>query len=233
MFQTKDSRTKLIDNIINATILFDGVDIDFEALQFSSSESDKAKIRILYPVFLIELRERLHSSGKTLSVSVGARTSVTDPNWNVFDYQSLGLVADKIKIMAYDLHNSKSNPGPVSSKTWINNILNYALSVVSPEKITVGLPSYAYLYSSDDKVKVITGNSFESFLLKHPGSSVRDTDSELMHHTFSSSGVNYDFYYPDAQFFKSVSSLLKERNITSVAIWSVGNEAKDVWDSLK
>jgi hypothetical protein len=233
MFQTKDSRTKLIDNIINATILFDGVDIDFEALQFSSSESDKAKIRILYPVFLIELRERLHSSGKTLSVSVGARTSVTDPNWNVFDYQSLGLVADKIKIMAYDLHNSKSNPGPVSSKVWINNILNYALSVVSPEKITVGLPSYAYLYSSDDKVKVITGNSFESFLLKHPGSSVRDTDSELMHHTFSSSGVNYDFYYPDAQFFKSVSSLLKERNITSVAIWSVGNEAKDVWDSLK
>ena len=233
MFQTKDSRTKLIDNIINATILFDGVDIDFEALQFSSSESDKAKIRILYPVFLIELRERLHSSGKTLSVSVGARTSVTDPNWNVFDYQSLGLVADKIKIMAYDLHNSKSNPGPVSSKAWINNILNYALSVVSPEKITVGLPSYAYLYSSDDKVKVITGNSFESFLLKHPGLSVRDTDSELMHHSFSSSGVNYDLYYPDAQFFKSVSSLLKERNITSVAIWSVGNEAKDVWDSLK
>jgi spore germination protein YaaH len=182
---------------------------------------------------LIELRERLHSSGKTLSVSVGARTSVTDPNWNVFDYQSLGLVADKIKIMAYDLHNSKSNPGPVSSKAWINNILNYALSVVSPEKITVGLPSYAYLYSSDDKVKVITGNSFESFLLKHPGLSVRDTDSELMHHSFSSAGVNYDFYYPDAQFFKSVSSLLKERNITSVAIWSVGNEAKDIWDSLK
>jgi spore germination protein len=233
MFQTKDSRTKLIDAIIEATILFDGVDIDFEALQFSSSESDKAKIRILYPVFLIELRERLHSKGKTLSVSVGARTSVTDPNWNVFDYQSLGLVADKVKIMAYDLHNSKSNPGPVSSKVWINNILNYALSVVSPEKISVGLPSYAYLYSSDGKVKVVTGNSFESFIQKHPGNQVRDPESELMYLTFESSGVKYDFYYPDAQFFKSVSTMLKERNITSVAIWSVGNEAKDIWDSLK
>ena len=232
LFQTKESRTKLIDTIMTTTTLFDGVDIDFEAVQFSSSESDKAKIRILFPIFLMELRERLHATGKTLSVSVGARTGVTDPNWNVYDYQSIGLIADKVKIMAYDLHNSKSNPGPVSSKKWISNILDYALSVVSTEKITVGLPSYAYLYSSDGKVSVITGNNFSNFLQKHSGTLTRDVESDMAHLSYQSGGLSYDLFFPDAQFYKAVMNLLNERKISSIGVWSIGNESPELWSSL-
>ena len=233
MFATKDSRSKLISTILTTTNQFDGVDIDFEALQFSSNESDKAKIRILYPTFLMELGEKLHAQGKTLSVSVGSRTSVSDPNWNVYDYQSIGLIADKVKIMAYDLHNSKSNPGPVSSKTWINQILDYSLSVIASDKVTVGLPSYSYLWSSDGKVTVITGDNLNSFIQTHKGNFTRDPESDMAHLSYSTNGINYDLYYPDQQFYQDVLSDLKDRKITSIGIWSIGNESQDLWASLK
>ena len=100
-------------------------------------------------------------------------------------------------------------------------------------KVTVGLPSYSYLWSSDGKVTVITGDNLNSFIQTHKGNFTRDPESDMAHLSYSTNGINYDLYYPDQQFYQDVLSDLKDRKITSIGIWSIGNESQDLWASLK
>ena len=49
-----------------------------------------------------------------------------------------------MQIMTYDEHGPWGRPGPVSSIGWFTRCLDYALSVMPRERISIGLPAYGY-----------------------------------------------------------------------------------------
>src|SRR5438105_4392829 len=76
----------------------DGIDLDYEELPSTARDSFSAFVQLL--------ASKLHASGKKLSVTVAAKTSVSQ-DWDGpggDDYAVLGAAADSIKIMAYDKH---------------------------------------------------------------------------------------------------------------------------------
>ena len=230
MLKNDLQRKSLVDQIVTKSKIYDGVDLDFEALQFSASDQEKKELKILYPEFVAELKDRLHLDGKQLSVTVGARTGREDPNWSVYDYQSLAVVSDQIKVMAYDYHNLSSAPGPLTSKAWIDDILSYMLSSIKPSKITIGLPTYGYRWGSDGSEVALTGEQIKKILLTNNGTVTRDIDSNTPLYTYSVGKVTYRLYYVDDIFYISVLQSLRSNNVNQIALWSVGTEDESIWN---
>jgi spore germination protein YaaH len=105
-----DERKNLIADLINATKNYDGLQIDFENVPQRDGEP--------YLSFLKELRAGI--GNKMLTVALAARTrKIAD---DVYDYEKILPVVDRILVMAYDEHWSTSAPGPIASLAWCSRI---------------------------------------------------------------------------------------------------------------
>lgn len=138
----KDSklRARHIDAImqIARSPLIDGIDIDYENLP--------PEMRQPFIDFIARLAESLHREGKTLSVTVPAKTRADDPCYlcRFADYAALGAVADHIRIMAYEYHGRTGAPGPNAPIWWVRQVTDYAVSQIPREKIILGVHLYGY-----------------------------------------------------------------------------------------
>lgn len=132
----------------------DGADIDFEAMNFGGTASDKTTVKRRYPLFLENLRGRLNSRGALLSVAVPSRRSASDPNWAVFDYGAIARSVDRARIMTYDYSTEGTGPGPIAPIDWTREVMTYAASEFSRVPLSVGVPAYGQNWP----IKTISGS---------------------------------------------------------------------------
>jgi spore germination protein YaaH len=139
----KKARDLVVKDIIELSLKFDGVQIDFEAV----SGNDAAN----FLEFLRAIKAGL-PQGKTFSIAVPPRVrKVVD----AYDYKAISEIVDKIFIMAYDQHWSTSKPGPVASLPWCQDIVTYAMSEIPVEKLIMGIPLYGRVWRDKKVVKKI------------------------------------------------------------------------------
>ncbi|MBM9576416.1 glycosyl hydrolase [Leptospira sp. 201903070] len=142
---------------------YDGIDIDYEGMTCEKKES--------FETFLTLLSGELKKKNKLLSVAIHPKTSADEKSEYVckgvkkpipvdfyeayrgqltHDYEFLGKVADKVKIMAYELHPRKNafpGPGPQAPSWWIERILEYSTKRIPKEKLYMAIPTYGYDWS--------------------------------------------------------------------------------------
>jgi spore germination protein YaaH len=118
----------------------DGVEIDFEGMNFGGSGPQRTAVKRLYPVFLGELQDRLHTDDKTLAVALPPRRSRTDSYWEVIDYAAIARVVDRARVMTYDY--STDRPGPVSPYGWTKDVAEYARKEFRGVPLSIGVPGY-------------------------------------------------------------------------------------------
>jgi hypothetical protein len=157
-----DIRDKHIQNILYEvdTYGFDGIDIDYEGMSCNKKEAFESFIKIL--------SGELHKRNKLLSVAVHPKTpnsnskmvsckGLNEPilmdfkeNWRgptTHDYATLAKYADRVKIMAYELHPRKyrnPGPGPQAPNTWLKEIIQYSKSRIPANKLYLAIPTYGY-----------------------------------------------------------------------------------------
>ena len=139
----KEARSLLVNDIIEVSKNFDGVQIDFEAI--SPEDGDN------FQEFLKLIKAGLEP-GKTLSVALPAKTRKVK---DAYDYKAISEIVDRVFIMAYDQHWSTSKPGPVASLSWGLNILNYAVTEIPSDKLIMGIPLYGRSWKNIKIVKRI------------------------------------------------------------------------------
>jgi spore germination protein YaaH len=111
-------RKTLIADLLAASKNYDGLQIDFENVPARDGEA--------FLSFLRELRAGL--GDKMFTIALPARTKkITD---DVYDYDKIKPLVDRILVMAYDEHWSGSSPGSVASLQWCRNVdhIHYAQS---------------------------------------------------------------------------------------------------------
>ena len=127
MLVDNTQRDAHIDNLVNLAVgnLYKGIDIDYRGL-------DK-NLRGEFNQFIKELAEKLHAQGKDLSVRVEPAVQVAEDRWETgpYDWQTLGLLADTVKI-----------PAPVDPNAYVPDgqldaLLRYAVGQINRYKLQV------------------------------------------------------------------------------------------------
>ena len=97
--------------------------------------TEKASCVVHIPKVLYHWRS--HDASKLVNICLpgmtGVQGSVGGENWCV--YEDLNPYCDTATIMSYGMAWAGSAPGPVSPRDWLEGIYDYAVRVMTPEKI--------------------------------------------------------------------------------------------------
>jgi spore germination protein YaaH len=222
-----------------ATDGYDGIDLDYESMNFGGTAEEKTVVRDGFVALVQELGAALDARGKLLSVTVGARTATTNW-WPVHDYARLGAVADRFRIMAYDFHYRNSTPGAIAPLDWANQVASYAVTVVPKGKIQLGVPLYGYDWPRDpaaaDGWGTATSLSFNQVeALRASVGATRQWSSTAAapYFTYTSNGIDHEVWYNDADSTRAKMTFIEKYGIKGLVFWAVGAEDTRQWPILR
>ena len=230
IFSSEEMRRSFIDNIISTmqTKGYRGVDIDFEYLYPSDREN--------YNNFLRELKARLEPLGYTLNTALAPKVSADQPGilYEAHDYGAQGEIVDHIIIMTYEWGYTYGPPMAVSPINSVRQVLDYAVTEISPEKILMGMPNYGYdwtlPYKPGTAAQTIS-NVGAVDLARKVGATIQyDEKSQAPYFYYYDSGGNqHVVWFEDARSVDAKLRLIDEYNLGGVSYWTTNRFFPQNW----
>jgi spore germination protein YaaH len=203
---------------------YQGWDIDWENIPLTD--------RDLFSQFIGELASAFKKHHLELSVAVHAQTgSPLDwPGALSHDYTRLGQAADQVRIMAYDFHFAGSDPGPVTPKKKLEEVIKFSLSTIPAEKIVIGLPSYGYDWSEKGGEPLQHAEIIER--LQQNNGSWQHVEKELaLKGEYQKDNQKHELWFENSQTMTDKIKLGQEFGINRFCFWSLGGEDSAFWQS--
>ena len=156
---TNGAQDKFLSEIVRIMRKYpwcDGIDIDLEKGDgYSTHEASTEMFRNIYNTV------KGYDSSKLMNICLPGMTSVNGSvggeNWCV--YADLNNYCDTASIMSYGMAWAGSAPGPVSPRSWLEGIYDYASQVMDTEKVFLGMPAYGWNWQIYDNPENI-GKSY-------------------------------------------------------------------------
>lgn len=140
LVENEEIQEKLISQMLVAVRDrgYAGVDIDFEYILPEN--------RTQYVEFVGKVRRRMNEYGYRVSVAAAPKVSDDQKGLLVegLDYAMLGENADAIFLMTYEWGYTYGPPMAVAPLDKVRQVVEYAVSKISPQKLVMGIPNYGY-----------------------------------------------------------------------------------------
>lgn len=230
LLENQSNRERLISNILSCIKLnnYKGVNIDIEGVYSSD--------RQYFTAFMSELYNTLHPYGYSITAALPAKTGdYPNASWfGAYDYGQIGKYADEVMLMTYDEHWSGGTSGPVASIGWVQDVVNYAVSVIPRYKILLGIAAYGYDWPSN-------GNSAAAYsipqitkIASSTGSTIKwDFVSQSPHFNYTdSSGVGHTVWFENGTSIGYKLDIVNKNNLRGIAIWRLGLEDNSFWTTI-
>ncbi len=219
MLANPAARAKAIKNLLDYVQQnkFAGISIDFENVP-PTSQKDLRQ-------FMIELYAAFHPLGLEISQSV----PLDDPS---FDYKGLAEVADYLILMAYDEHESESEPGPVASQSWYTAALQKRFAELPSDRYVIAIGSYGYDWQKGKKPA-------EEITFQDATRLAQEAEEKI---TLDPASLNPTFNYeddngkPHSVWFLSAVTTFNQmvagnaHNPRGFALWRLGSEDPSIWE---
>lgn len=141
---TNGAKTKFLSELVRIMQKYPwcaGVDIDLE--RGGGYENRQAANELFRDIYTTV---KNYNPAKLVNICLpgmtGVQGSVGGENWCV--YADLNPYCDTAAIMSYGMAWAGSAPGPVSPKSWLDGVYNYAVKAITPSKIFLGMPTYGW-----------------------------------------------------------------------------------------
>lgn len=239
-----NNREQLADSIAEAVSLYnlDGVNIDIENVTVDEREA--------YVDFVRLLRLKL-TEGKTVVVSVAGNPMGWTTGWQgSYDYAALADYCDYLMVMAYDEHYYGGPAGPVSSISYVEDSIKYAVSLVPKEKIVLGLPFYGRIWSDNGGYPNgygITSTKIAQLVRDYCGSVQLDPVSQSTRAVITVNpddpkpviggqaldAGTYTIWYESEASIKAKLELVNQYDIKGTGNWALGQETGNTWNYYK
>ncbi|MEE8392505.1 MAG: glycosyl hydrolase family 18 protein [Anaerolineae bacterium] len=221
----------LVDETL--TYGYDGIDIDYESL---NGHDD----RDAFSLFIEELAAALHAHDKLLSIAVHPKTNEPG-DWDgsrAQDWARIGAAVDRFRVMTYGYHWNTSEPGPIAPLWWMGDVMVYATSVVSPNRVYAGIHFYGHNWT-DTSTGSLTWEGAQALINTHGVASRWKTASTWRHavaepwFTYTDDlGQSHEVWYANGSSVAARLELVQRYGLGGVAVWRLGGEDPANWSAI-
>ena len=148
LFTSRRLRERHVGRLVDLARPYEGLDFDYEHPALTTNLATATRVRSALNVFYSDVCRALERHGRKCVITVMPRTSEEPQVWRgkllpwVYDYEKIGQVADRVRVMAYDQHAGAYGPGPVAGAPWVERVARFSSQNIPPEKVELGIPLY-------------------------------------------------------------------------------------------
>ena len=224
----------VIDNLVSAAEEkgYYAVDVDFEYIPSEYAEE--------YATFIAALREKLSPLGKKVFADLSPKVRGDQEGllYEGHDYGLIGEAADSVMLMAYEWGYAYGEAMAVSPIPNVRRVIEYALTEIPPNKITLGMPNYGYDWTlpyveGDSKARSL-GNEDAVRMATDRRVEIR-FDSEALSPMFNyydivnGRPIKHEVWFENAQSVYETLQLVDEYELGGVGIWNLNRPFPQLW----
>ncbi|WP_040224423.1 glycosyl hydrolase family 18 protein [Bhargavaea cecembensis] len=207
------------------------VHVDFEYLGKENREK--------YTAFLRKLKEGIAPHGLTLSVALPPKTSAEQPGmwYEGHDYAAIGKIADFVVVMTYEWGYSGGPPMAVSPIGPVRDVLEFAVSVIPPEKVHMGQNLYGYDWTLPFKpgnppARTLSPQAAIALARERNAAIQYDEKAQAPFFHYWKDGKEHVVWFEDARSIKAKFELLKELDLRGISYWHLAFPFPQNWRIL-
>ncbi|GLO64238.1 MULTISPECIES: glycoside hydrolase family 18 protein [Oceanobacillus] len=221
----------LLTEIINTALQQGFRDVHFD-LEFLPGDDREA-----YNQFLRTAKERLSQEGLLVSTALAPKTSGTQTGqwYEAHDYAAHGEIVDFVVLMTYEWGYSYGPPMAVSPLNSVRDVIEYAVSVIPPEKILMGQNLYGYDWTlpfveGGGPAQAVSPQQAIQIAIENNAAIQFDPVAQAPFFTYTdSAGANHEVWFEDARSIQGKFDLIREFNLLGIAYWKLGLAFPQNW----
>ncbi len=222
VLNNEDIQDKLIDEIIANMQQkgYTGLDIDFEFVFPQDS--------LLYGEFIGKLRSRLNPLGYPVIAALAPKTSDTQRGllYEGHNYKAVGDNADGVLLMTYEWGYTYGPPMAVAPIRNVRQVVDYALTIIPPDKIYLGIPNYGYDWILPFKKGETRADSISNVeaiqIASRYGAEIQfDPVSQTPNFRYThDEGRAHEVWFEDVRSIQKKFELINEKNLRGAGYWN-------------
>jgi len=249
LLENEESQQRAITSMVDECKQYGylGIQFDFENLNINDKDA--------FTRFYKGAAEALHKEGFKLSVAVVHRPQKfpgptkyfkwLHKNWRAgYDLKALAEIGDFVSVMTYSQHTRRTPPGPNAGLPWVIKNIDYFLTQVPAEKLSLGIPvtSQHWFTEQDDKKYMVNARSWSEGLSYSEAIALVDRfdakitwlEKQKVSFTFFENGGLFEYvFFENGQSFKHKVDLVEQYGLRGFSVWAIGYEDPDIWKMLE
>lgn len=222
LFKNEMLQNILINNLIDEAVSkgYEGVEIDFEFIPKEDAQG--------YVEFLRRLKAALDVEGLPLFVALAPKTSDNQMGllYEGHDYRQIGEIADYVILMTYEWGYQYGPPLPVAPVNNVEEVLQYAVSVIDNDKILLGIPNYAYDWTlpfikGQSMAEGISNREALNRALQYGAEIMFDEKAKTPFFTYYKDGKEHIVWFENARSIKAKLDLVNKYDLGGISIWQI------------
>ena len=231
LLENETAQTALID-AVEANMLakgYGGLDVDFEYLE--------GRLAAAYAAFIEKLRQRLNPLGFPVIVALAPKSSAGQRGllYEAHDYALLSQAANAVLLMTYEWGYTAGPPMAVAPMPQVRQVLDYALTVMPPQKIFLGVPTYGYDWPLPFRQGVTRAPSLSPqealALARRYGAEIRydETAQSPWFRYTAEDGTIHEVWFEDARSSLAKFRLAADNGLQGVGLWNLMRSAPQTY----
>lgn len=199
-----------------------GLDIDFEYVRAEDGPA--------FAEFTGRVRRVLQVFGYPVSVALAPKTSTDQKGllYEGIDYRLLGEAADRVMLMTYEWGYTYGPPMAVAPLNMVRRVVEYAVSAIPVEKISLGIPNYGYEWPlpyvrGSTKAQSISNREAVARAIDH-GVPIRfDETAWSPYLRYWQYGIQHEIWFEDVRSIQGKFDLIREYGLLGAGYWQLMN----------
>ena len=207
---------------------FGGLDIDFEYVL--------ADDRLGFAAFVGLATRVMNLFGYPVTVALAPKTSAEQRGllYEGIDYALLGEAANRAMLMTYEWGYSQGPPMAVAPINMVRRVVDYAVTAIPREKLSLGIPNYGYDWALPyergvSRAKTINNHQAVQLAIDF-GVDIRFDETAMSpYFRYWQYGVQHEVWFEDVRSIKAKFDLIKEYELSGAGYWQLMSLFRANW----
>lgn len=233
LLNSAEAKSKLQANVL-AVMQNQGyttLNVDFEYIPAEDKE--------LFHELLRQFVSALHPHGYLVSSALPPKTTSRQRGllYEGHDYAAQASIVDFVILMTYEWGWFGGSPMAVAPLNEVNKVVRYAVSVIPPNKILMGMPMYGYdwtlPYKKGTTAETVSPQEAVSRAIARGAAIQYDRQAESPFYTYyDHRGNEHIVWFEDARSVQAKYNLVKSYGLRGVSFWVLGIPFAQNWHVL-